>query len=86
MSARTATIKDLTASFYAAVENPENSPKGFVLWNRVDADVCLDAAEAGLTIPDEWYESHFDIMAEAVEYGLKAKLQAKLAAMAKEVS
>lgn len=86
MSARTATIEDLTASFYAAVENPKNSPKGFVIWHRVDCDVCLDAAEAGLTIPDEWYDSHFDIMAKAVEMARWPSWQAKLDAMTKEVS
>lgn len=81
MSTKTATIKDLTASFYAAVGNPENSPNGVLNWNFVDADVCLDASEAGLTIPDEWFDSYFGILAEAVESNSKTKLDAKLASL-----
>lgn len=59
MSSNVARIEDLVESFNIAVRKPENHHSdGSVIWNFVDADIHMDAGEAGLSIPEEWFEMY----------------------------
>jgi hypothetical protein len=59
MSGNMARIEDLVESFNIAVRREENLlGDGSVNWNFVDADIHMDAGEAGLSIPEEWFEMY----------------------------
>jgi len=67
MSGNVARIEDLVDSFNNAVRNPDNLlGDGSVNWNFVDADIHMDAGEAGLSIPEEWFEM-YDHLANVYE-------------------
>jgi len=56
MSSNTAKLCELIVSFHHAVRNPENlDERGRINWNFVDADIHMDAGEAGQDVPEEWY-------------------------------
>jgi len=61
MSTNVAKISELKTSFWNAVKNPENFEDGEINWNFVDADIHLDAGEAGMSVPNEWYETFNDL-------------------------
>lgn len=63
MSSNTASYSDIVSSFNMAVSNPENIRKGVIDWNFVDADIHLDASEAGMALPEE-YPDIFDGLAD----------------------
>lgn len=67
MSSNVARIEDLVESFNIAVRSEENLREdGSVNWNFVDADIHMDAGEAGLSIPEEWFVM-FDHLANVYE-------------------
>ena len=69
MSSNVAKISELIVSFNNAVNSLENlDERGRINWNYVDADIHLDASDAGKVVPEEWYEV-FDDLAD--EIGLK---------------
>lgn len=61
-----AKISDLFEYFDRALENPDNrNSDGTFNWNFVDADVHMDASEAGTVVPREWADA-FESMIEVV--------------------
>jgi len=67
MSNNVAKISDLIVSFNDAVANPENrNSDNTINWNFVDADIHMDASEAGMSVPNEWYET-FNDLADEIE-------------------
>ena len=54
MSSNVVKYQELIVSFNNAVVNPENlDERGEVNWDFVDADMYLDASDAGLTLPED---------------------------------
>jgi len=56
MSLRTATYTDIVSSFEKAIIKEENvSDDGFINWDFVDADICLDMSDANIDMPEDYY-------------------------------
>jgi len=56
MSSNVVKYQELIVSFNNAVVNPENlDERGDINWNFVDADIHLDAGDAGLTLPEDYH-------------------------------
>lgn len=72
MSSNVATLKDIITSFNAAVINIENAnDDGSINWDFVDADINMDASEAGVVLPEDYYTT-FNDLADKFEAGLTA--------------
>jgi len=67
MSSNIAKTAELIVSFHNAVNSLENlDDRGRINWNYVDADIHLDASDAGKVVPEEWYEI-FNDLADEIE-------------------
>jgi len=67
MSTNVAKISDLIVSFNDAIAKAENrNSDNTINWNFVDCDIHMDADEAGMSVPNEWYET-FNDLADEIE-------------------
>ena len=70
MSSNIVRYQELVVSFNNAVNNPENlDERGEINWNFVDADIHMDAGEAGLTLPED-YHIIFNELADEFELNI----------------
>ena len=70
MSNNLVKYQELVISFNNAVKNPENlDERGDINWNFVDADIHMDANDAGLTLPED-YHIIFNELADEFELTL----------------
>lgn len=70
MSSNVVKYQELIVSFQNAVNNPENlDERGEINWNFVDADIHMDAGDAGLTLPED-YHIIFNDLADEFELTL----------------
>ena len=51
-------------AFKAATANAENfDSEGYINWNFVDADICMDLQEAGIEFDQDLYNEEFEVSA-----------------------